>query len=1294
MASISELGRKAWRLFVQDGLPATGSHEPIKEEIWQVTDEVEARLLAAEAVAATGSRAFETWAALAANPGQINGQAARVPLSDAGTHTDPVAGGTVANSGDYRWSTAPAGWRRIGPTPIVDMPAAIAAGQVLTVVAPGDQFGVRQASGGLLGSVSYDVLANQIGSLTTSPVATLSRDVRRKQDAAAIKPMVAFIRPSILGTVALGNTLTLDYGSWPPGTVFTQAWRADGVPILDLAGGQTFVVTAAEVGKTITAVVSGSDGTRRATYTASILPKLPASVSSVVGFGGSSTAGQGASTTAQRWLNTVATALSAGAPINQGTTGTVLQNSPDAGGTARANNGRDRWATAVTGANTAEMAIVSYGADDARYIANPAAFHVSAYLNDYREVLGGLLAVGYARNRIVVVAPHWIDDTGLASTGDAGFRGQSRAGYEAYVAASKQVADEFGVFWADAYTAIKTAAAAGQAVLGADHVALTDAGHAVVAAAVLAATKRPDPLLATTPALDYFAGANGETILQHRPEIGLSWERQTGYAPAVDAQIISNRLFATVPGAWRSLTAVPGLNYTAEIDLQYVDASLARVGVIGRASPIANTFYGARCDRQTTAFSLYKMIDGVETALGAAYVDAFTSGSRTLGLQMIGSAISLLVDGVSRVTVIDTDIAAPGWGGIRFSLGATATTGLHLTRYSVKPITTPVSDSFTDTNGVLLTAHAPEVGAGYVLQTGYSAANAPLILNGRARSQAASSVFRNVTPPGGANYIVKGVFDYIGASTDSCGLTARASATAQTLYFVNYRHGTGWALQRIVNGGLTQTLGTYADDFSSGSREVWLVVNGSAISVQIDGVTRIAATNAEIAADGFAGVFFGAAQSASTGRHLTSFRVDRILDAVVQDTPDGRATSAALTATDDVATFLANAPAMTDPIAPEDGLFLFDFSTKLVKKLAPQTFASYLESLIVEKKIFKSASGVVAAAGSLWMSADPNRNGANFIHLGSAGNVLAGIDKPPVVGASHTIPFGPGETLNLGRETGAIYLATDTGADIPIYGGYTNSNGFDARGEAVAYGYISRLSGAQTEAQRNILVQFMRDLNTADVLSALRMMYLLANTDAQSSRVDVVRPGVNLTLGSTAPTWERYVGYKGDGLAATAGTGYFPRDDAQVSPSKHGLGIYLMNNDVNSVGKYSVGNPSLSLTGNYTGVRANARSGFTPGNEATAVDSNGGLFAISRQESSKYNIVHNQNKFEVVRPGTTWGSVSYEVLLFAANGPSGPGGFSADTVGLVYADNGMPPEKHMAVATAFAKLRAAFVALG
>lgn len=58
-----------------------------------------------------------TWAALNAIPGTRAGQPGRVTGPDAGTHTDPVVGGTKANIGEYAWSEAPAGWQWLQATP-------------------------------------------------------------------------------------------------------------------------------------------------------------------------------------------------------------------------------------------------------------------------------------------------------------------------------------------------------------------------------------------------------------------------------------------------------------------------------------------------------------------------------------------------------------------------------------------------------------------------------------------------------------------------------------------------------------------------------------------------------------------------------------------------------------------------------------------------------------------------------------------------------------------------------------------------------------------------------------------------------------------------------------------------------------------------------------------------------------------------------------------------------------------------------------------------------------------------
>jgi len=75
-------------------------------------DDLEVSVDTLEGTVTSGRIGKRTWAALNAVVGTA-GQLAEVPLTDTGTHTDPVVGGTVNNSGIFSYSTSPAGWERL-----------------------------------------------------------------------------------------------------------------------------------------------------------------------------------------------------------------------------------------------------------------------------------------------------------------------------------------------------------------------------------------------------------------------------------------------------------------------------------------------------------------------------------------------------------------------------------------------------------------------------------------------------------------------------------------------------------------------------------------------------------------------------------------------------------------------------------------------------------------------------------------------------------------------------------------------------------------------------------------------------------------------------------------------------------------------------------------------------------------------------------------------------------------------------------------------------------------------------
>jgi lysophospholipase L1-like esterase len=195
-------------------------------------------------------------------------------------------------------------------------------------------------------------------------------------------------------------------------------------------------------------------------------------------FGDSITAGTGASTEANRWV--VRLAQYKGLPLlNNGISGTVLQNSTSLSGSPLASNGRDRYQSALlTGINLSSNYVIAYGLNDLRYnqsVTAPSEFSVANYINDYREIIQGLIAAGVSPVNICLVTPYWIPDAGY-STGSAGFTGSTRIVHESYVSGVIALAVEMGCTCRDVYTAMKSHADPAS-LIGADNIHPNDVGH-------------------------------------------------------------------------------------------------------------------------------------------------------------------------------------------------------------------------------------------------------------------------------------------------------------------------------------------------------------------------------------------------------------------------------------------------------------------------------------------------------------------------------------------------------------------------------------------------------------------------------------------------------------------------------------------------------------------------------------------------------------------------------------------------------------------------------------------------
>jgi hypothetical protein len=129
-------------------------------------------------------------------------------------------------------------------------------------------------------------------------------------------------------------------------------------------------------------------------------------------------------------------------------------------------------------------------------------------------------------------------------------------------------------------------------------------------------------------------------------------------------------------------------NYGVEADLVYKSGlGSDTAGIEGRIVA-DNTFYFAHYNQDGTCWSLFKEVAGVDTQLGT-YVQSLTAGqSYRMRLAMSGTSISLSVDGVQRITVVDASVTGTGRGGVRIGSSATTasptnTTGMHLDNFAV-----------------------------------------------------------------------------------------------------------------------------------------------------------------------------------------------------------------------------------------------------------------------------------------------------------------------------------------------------------------------------------------------------------------------------------------------------------------------------------------------------------------------------------------------------------------------------------------------------------------------------------
>jgi lysophospholipase L1-like esterase len=190
---------------------------------------------------------------------------------------------------------------------------------------------------------------------------------------------------------------------------------------------------------------------------------------------------EGTTSSSNRWAQLRATEL--GIPlINQGVSGTVMQNRADSSGSPRASNGRGRYVAALLGSNLSSRYEILYGLNDLRYTAAPATMNLANFITDYSEVVDGLIAAGVQPANITLGSPIWIPDVGYA-TGSTGFTGSTRVVHEQYIAAIYNLAFTKGAKYAAAYERIRDNGGASLIAAAPDNIHPTNQGMVEIATA-------------------------------------------------------------------------------------------------------------------------------------------------------------------------------------------------------------------------------------------------------------------------------------------------------------------------------------------------------------------------------------------------------------------------------------------------------------------------------------------------------------------------------------------------------------------------------------------------------------------------------------------------------------------------------------------------------------------------------------------------------------------------------------------------------------------------------------------
>jgi len=168
-----------------------------------------------------------------------------------------------------------------------------------------------------------------------------------------------------------------------------------------------------------------------------------------------------------------------------------------------------------------------------------------------------------------------------------------------------------------------------------------------------------------------------------------------------------------------------------------------------------------------------------------------------------------------------------------------------------------IADSFTASADTALATHTPETGGAWAPYGSPCSGTASVIAaEGRVAGSSSSSsalYTQPVTPPS-ADYLVEAVVRFTSSTGKRVGIAARYSASGAENGYLVFFDGSYWVLRKVV-AGVAVDLGSYYGSSSLNTDYVLCFeVFATTLTVSIDGVARIVASDASITTAGRVGI--------------------------------------------------------------------------------------------------------------------------------------------------------------------------------------------------------------------------------------------------------------------------------------------------------------------------------------------------------------------------------------------------------------------------------------------------------